>query len=38
VNVKKAAEVGGFCGEVREKCGRTLSQKIVNFNSDIVKR
>jgi hypothetical protein len=38
VNVKKAAEVSGFCGEMRENCGRTVSQKILNFNSDIVKR
>jgi hypothetical protein len=38
VNVKKAAEVSGFCGEVRENCGRTVSRKILNFNSDIVKR
>jgi hypothetical protein len=38
VNVKKAASVSGFCSEMRENCGRTVSQKIVNFNSDIVKR
>jgi len=37
VNVKKAAEVGGFCGEMREKCGRTPAQKIVNFIFDSVK-
>jgi hypothetical protein len=36
--VKKAAEVSGFCGEMREKCGRTPAQKIVNFIFDSVKR
>jgi hypothetical protein len=37
VNVKKAAEVSGFYGEMREKCGRTPAQKIVNFIFDSVK-
>jgi hypothetical protein len=38
VNVKKAAEVSGFCGEMRKNCGRTPAQKIVNFIFDSVKR
>jgi hypothetical protein len=38
VNVKKAAEVSGFCGKDAEKFGRTRARKILDFNSDIVKR
>jgi hypothetical protein len=37
VNVKKAAEMSGFCGEMRKNCGRTPAQKIVNFIFDSVK-
>jgi len=37
VNVKKAAFSGGFYGNLHEKCGRKGAEKILNFNSDIVK-
>jgi hypothetical protein len=37
VNVKKAAEVSGFYGEMRKNCGRTVSRKILDFIFDSVK-
>jgi hypothetical protein len=37
VNVKKAAEVSGFCGRDAEKFGRTRARKILNFIFDSVK-